>query len=326
LGNFSRQTLRAERRITGAELFLNSIRARKKMRKLLSVWCLCLLAASAFAQTPNQLTFKVYDGQEYMPRLFEPYRATYIFKAGGLGLSLPLFELSTHVVELQDHWEEEVTFRLNETLREKLNSKMSQEDKFPEAIFITNKIDLKTGLLQEMRGETKMGTGENVRFLLALDGAALTASGWVNNKLAENKVQPFSEKVYPCYSFTFINYLPLKEGFAGEFQCLVADEKDNLVTGKRFIKVVGSETLTTDAGTFDCFKLLDEGEQTATRDGKKAAPDYRDQYGIMQYFSGLHSYSWVDKKTRKLVKAELGFKKFGAKVTLELKPQSVRVL
>jgi hypothetical protein len=289
------------------------------MRKSLSLLFIALLSVSAFAQnTAKPVEYTAYNGQDYMPRLFEPYRADFVFKAKGLGLTLPLFEFSTNIIERQDSWSEEITFSLNSALREKI------ED-FPEAIYLTSEIDLKTGLLRRVEGQTTMATGEKVRSLHDFTGDQMAFQGWVNGKLLESKTVPLTKKVYPCtLSTVFFSYLPLKEDFAGEFKCLGFDDNDNPQLLKRRLRVIGGETITTDAGTFDCFKLIDETDIEIKAKGKKQAASYRDKYGVVEYISGLRVNTWIDKKTRIPVKSELDFKKLGGRVVVEMKKRNYR--
>ena len=283
------------------------------MRKSLLFLFTVLFSVGVFAQTAaNSPAYTIYNGQDYMPRLFEPYQADYLFTVKGLGMSYPFFDFSTKIIERQDSWSEEMVFKVSKSFRDKLEG-------FPEAVYITSEIDLKTGLLRKITGEGTV-EGEKIRSVMEISDDQITFLGWSNGKLKDSKTMPLTEKIYPCsYSEVFYSYLPLKDDFAGEFNCVNFDNDDGkLEFVKMKVRVVGSERVTINAGSFDCFKIITDGETRVTVKGKKKDDNYRDKYGVLNYFASLHSYTWIDKETRIPVKSELDFKKFGAKLEIEL--------
>lgn len=133
----------------------------------------------------------------------------------------------------------------------------------------------------------------------------------------ERKVYDNREKIYPCsFSNAFLSYLPLNDNFAGTFTCVDIDgdntsSKNPLRFTRRTLRVVGSETVKIDAGIFECYKLSDESEEIKyNADGtikakKKVTNSKFDEERIWRnVYSGL----WIDKRTRKVIKAELNFK------------------
>jgi hypothetical protein len=211
------------------------------MKKIHLALCVLLLSLSIFGQTtqksdlssPNQKPLKTLTGEDFMPYLFEPYQADYVFKGKLIGLSFRLFSISTKIVELPDEWQETHFIRVS---------------KKPDADFqdikITSNIDSKTGLLKKMVTES----GKNIAKTIEIrDGNIFV--GETFGKKSKSYSFPAKEAVYPCnYSNTFLSYLPLNDNFARSFTCFSLDETDSgkpkIRFSKRTLRVASSERKT----------------------------------------------------------------------------------
>jgi hypothetical protein len=287
-----------------------------------------LFGVSIFAQTTVKINEpKFYQGDDYMPYIFEPYNSLYSINGKFIGINFNLFKYQTRLIELDDSWSEIQNWQVPQF-----------EDFKPEEIKITSDIDLKTGLLKKMlleaSGETE---GE---YIISKQEISLADNKFSVNSLAtdakgkvkesENYSFPIKEKIYPCQSNTFFSYLPLKEDFIGSFTCFMLNSegysaKDDLMLNKQTIAVKGSERITTKAGTFDCFVITQKSEPLGKYDQKgnfKAAkpnkvPKNFDENKVWKNFFGS---CWIDKKTRKVIKAELRYKNL-AGLYIELEPK-----
>jgi hypothetical protein len=294
------------------------------MKKIhLALFCALLFSLSIFGQTTqkpdlsseNQKPLKQFTGEDFMPYLFEPYQAEYVFKGKLIGLSFRLFSFSTKILELPDEWQETHFIRLSKT---------------PDADFqnikITSNIDLKTGLLKKMVAET----GKNIVSTIEIRDGNIFVSEMVGKK-SKSFSFPAKEAIYPCnYSNTFLSYLPLNDDFAGSFTCLALDETDSgkpkIRLSKRTLRFVGTENVSTPAGNFECYKLADQVEELKydkagnVKERKKKKQIFDED----KFWANFYNNTWIDKKTRKVVKAELKFKV--GKLTAELqKPRFVNL-
>jgi hypothetical protein len=318
------------------------------MKNLTTAIFVFLFGISIFAQTSNKTSeVKFFQGDENMPYIFEPYNADYAIDAKLLGVNFNLFKYQTQLIELKEGWSEIQ------------NWQVPQIESFkPDSLKITQEIDLKTGLLQKMLLE---GSGEtDGEYITAKQEIFLTDGKYVSNAVATNakgKVKetenfsfPLNEKIYPCQSNTFFSYLPLNDNFIGSFTCLVGTIGNDLETGsthdygdnsttysrrnyfkdnvslqKQTIKVVGSETITTKAGTFDCWKIKQNsdsiGEYTMKGKFKPSKKNYVSKdFNEKEIMKDFYGSCWIDKKTRKVVKAGFQYKQFGG-LFIELQPQ-----
>ena len=294
------------------------------MKKSFAVIFVLLFSVCCFGQETAK-TIKFYQGDDYMPYIFEPYRAEYLFKGKVAGIPFRLFTFSTRIIELQDEWEETQQYRL-EFL-----------DYFPDAdaekellreIEMTTKIDLKTGLLKSTTARLSSVPDGNFNVNL-MEAGKIIVTG-IDGKRSDEKIYETREKLYPCsFSTTFLSYLPLSDDFAGSFSCFELDKDDNSNKDvvrfyKRTLRVVGTETVTVDGGTFECYKLADEAEEIKyNRDGsiKSKKKIGKREFDEEKFWKNFFNNAWIDKKSRKPVKAELLFK-IGS-LTMELqKPRS----
>jgi hypothetical protein len=261
------------------------------------------------------LLLKTFSGEEYMPYLFEPYQADYVFKGKLIGLNFRLFSFSTKIVELQDEWQETHFIHLP----------MVPDRDFRD-IKITSSIDLKTGLLKKMITET----GKNIVQTIEIgDGNILVSE--TNGKKSKSISFPARESIYPCnYSNTFLSYLPLNDNFAAAFTCFSIDETDSgepkIRFSKRTLRVIGTENVSTPAGNFECYKLADDVEEIKyDKEGNvKQRKKKKQIFDEDKFWANFYNNTWIDKKTRKVVKGELKFKI--GKLTAELqKPKFVNL-
>lgn len=293
------------------------------MKKIQLALCALLFSLSIFGQTTqksdlisqNQKPLKTFTGEDFMLYLFESYQADYVFKGKLIGLSFRLFSFLTKIVELQDEWQETHFIRL---------SKMPDADF--QNIKITSNIDLKTGLLKKMVAET----GKNITKTIEISDGNIFVTETVGKK-SKSFSFPAKEAIYPCnYSNAFLSYLPLNDNFAHSFTCFSLDETDSgklkIQFSKRTFRVVGTENVSTPAGNFECYKLADDVEEIKyDKQGKVKEKKKKKQiFDEDKFWANFYNNAWIDKKTRKVVKAELKFKV--GKLTAELqKPKFVNL-
>lgn len=293
------------------------------MKKILLVLCVILFSLSIFGQTTqktdlipqSQKPLKIFSGEDYLPYLFEPYQADYVFKGKLIGLSFRLFSFSTKIVQLQDEWQETHFIRLP----------MIPERDF-QSIKITSSIDLKTGLLKKMVAET----GKNIAKTIEIgDGNIFVTE--TNGKESKSFSFPTKEVIYPCnYSNTFLSYIPLNDDFAASFTCFSLDETDSgkpkIQFLKRTLRVVGTENISISAGNFECYKLADDVEEIKyDKEGNvKERKKKKQIFDEDKFWANFYNNTWIDKKSRKVVKGELKFKV--GKLTVEMqKPKFVNL-
>lgn len=262
------------------------------------------------ADSKQNSTVKFFQGEDYMPFIFEPYRAEYVFRGNIIGLNFNFFHFSTDIVELSDQWQETQKWRI------------TLPDEEPQNIEIISHIDLKTGLLIKLIANFGKYSSEYLIGDTAIEAVA------ANGKKTKQISFANREKIYPCsFSNTFLSYLPLNENFAGSFVCFQPDEDKNgkpiVSFHKRTLHVFGTERITVDGGTFDCYKLADETEEIKyNADGsvKKKKRRENKSFDEEKIWKSFYSNSWIDKRTRKFVKGELKFK-YGA-IAVELQKSS----
>jgi hypothetical protein len=282
------------------------------MRKAFFVLFIFILSFNLFGQTAsktadNQSPVKFYQGFDYKPYLFEPYRAEYVLRGNLVGMNFDLFDFSTNIVELENEWQETQRWHLG-----------FPEDE-PQDIVVTSYIDLETGLLKKMTASLGGISSEYVFGSGTIDATATKGSKTKQISFA-NPTQ-----IYPCaYSSAFLSYLPLDENFAASFVCFMPDEDDNgkpkISFQKRTLRVVGTERITVDGGTFDCFKLADETEEIKfNADGSIKAKKKRENqvFDEEKFWKNFYNATWIDKRTRQFVKGELKFKYGSVAVELQ---------
>jgi hypothetical protein len=278
------------------------------MKKIHLALFVLLFSVSIFGQTAqqnsdpiaqNQKPLKIFTGEEYMPYLFEAYQADYAFKGKIIGIDFDVFSFTSRIVELQDEWEETQIYHLP----------MIPDEEFRD-IKITSTIDLKTGLLKKMVTET----GKNISQTIEIGDGKIFISE-TNGRKTKSIAFDAKEKIYPCnYSNTFLSYLPLKDDFAGSFFCFTLDENDSgkpkIKFLRRTLRVVGTENVSTPAGFFECYKLADDAEEIVyERDGKiKERKKKKQIFDEEKFWANFYSNTWIDKKTREVIKGELNFK------------------
>ncbi|MBS1795612.1 MAG: hypothetical protein JSS81_17280 [Acidobacteria bacterium] len=286
------------------------------MRMLSTALFVLMFGLCVFGQNADQKSvIKFYQGEEFTPYLFEPYRADYKFKGRVAGLEFTLFNFSTRVFELADGWEETLNFRFKLPDTPEMN------------VRIVSSIDLKTGLLKRI---TVPGDDENLQeIFFEPAGIRIVAT---DGRRTESQSYPVTDKIYPCsFSTAFLSYLPLADDFAGAFSCFTsvdAGDKPEFRIDRMTLKTVGTETIATDAGTFECWKLASDVEDVKIlKNGrikevsKKRSPDFDGE----KLWKNMYSTLWIDKKTRKFIRGEVKFKNFGS-VTTEMQRLETRNL
>ena len=263
--------------------------------------------------------------ESFAPKLFEPYQADYQFRGKVIGIPLSLFRYSTRITELRDEWQETQVFHIE------LLDTFGLADPNLRDVEISSVVDLKTGLLKKM----------SARFPnrpIGLSEFDFTTPGKIdvretNGKRTSNRVIDSHGAVYPCtYSNTFLSYLPLNDTFSQTFNCVEIDKDDNsnkdvVRFSNRTLRVVGSETVVIDAGKFDCYKLVDRSEEIKyNKDGsvKSKKSIQAGAFNPERLIGHAYNFLWVDKATRKVVKAEFAVK--GASLSVELQPSTKRDL
>lgn len=277
------------------------------MRSLISTVAILVFAFAANAQAP-----RLYQGEPHIPYIFEPYQADYVYRAKFAGMPFKFLSSSTRIIEVADAWEEKQKISLD--LLDYFPDKDGDREDYRE-VELTQNIDLKTGLLRSISGT--FGNKPEMRMTVSFaDDGKITVTG-TDGKRTQQKVYENREKIYPCtYSNAFLSYLPLDDNFAGTFTCVDIDgdstsAKNALRFTRRTLRVVGSETVRIDAGTFDCYKLSDEAEEIKyNADGtiKSKKKISNSQFDENKIWRNVYSGLWIDKRTRKVVKAELNFK------------------
>lgn len=264
------------------------------MRLRVLAFLFLFTASAAFGQTVDKTP------SAFKPYIFEPYSADYKYRGTVLGYEFDIFTFSTRIFELDDHWEELQTLRF----------------KFPDepetTIFATSKVDLATGLLRSMK---VTDGGNNVSELNFGDGKIEVAA--TDGKRTRTASVDNAEKVYPCfYSSVFLSYLPLADGYQNSFTCVMPDEDDAqaFLIQRLTLKVVGREKISTKAGLFDCFKLTSDVEDLRRiKNGKIkefTKPKKRDA-NADRFWRNVYSYTWIDVRSRKVIKGEFNFKGLG---------------
>jgi hypothetical protein len=315
------------------------------MKKITTAVFVFLFGISVFAQTSdNTSEVKWYQGDTSLLNVFEPYNADYAIKGKIAGLGLPFLIIRSQVTESRDNWVEtsEIQFPVLRNFS-------------PEKVKQTTEIDLKTGLLKKITMEGQIITNNESavgrKETSFIDGR-LVSNGYVNQSNGKSKTKSNSfavaEKLYPCQSNTFFSYLPLTENFIGSFTCMGEDMssqmnqptgyegdssyidakgflKDDFLVTKMTVKAVGSETITTKAGTFDCYKIQQRLQILGKYDSKgKFKPANKDAEKSVtmedEKLKKYYGFTWIDKRTRKLVKSEANFKNL-AGLSVELLPQ-----
>lgn len=276
-----------------------------------------IVAAAASAQQP-----RLYQGEPHVPFIFEPYLADYVYKGVIGGVPLKFLSSSTRVIELADEWQEDQKIALD--VLDYFPDDDRDRDDYRN-VEITSRIDLATGLLRSL--SATFGNRPDIRVTADINGNGTIVVTGTDGKKTKQKTYTTHEKIYPCtFSNAFLSYLPLDDSFAGTFTCVDIDAekgsgKDALKFTRRTLRVVGSERVTVPAGTFDCYKLLDQAEELKYgADGsiKEKKPLKFAQFDEKRLWKNVFSGLWIDKKTRKLVKAELDLK-IGS-IVVELQP------
>jgi hypothetical protein len=264
---------------------------------------------------------RLYRGEPHVPYIFEPYLADYVYKGVVAGVPLKFMSSSTRITELKNEWQEDQKIALDVL---DFFPADDERDEFRN-VEITSRIDLATGLLRSL--SATFGDRPNIRVTanFSADGSIVVTG--TDGKRTKQQVYTSQEKIYPCtFSNAFLSYLPLNDGFAGTFTCVDIDaekrsSKDALKFTRRTLRVVGTERVTVPAGTFDCYKLSDEAEELKyNADGsiKEKRPVKLGQFDEEKLWKNVFSGLWIDKASRKLVKAELN-SKIGS-IVVELQP------
>jgi hypothetical protein len=291
------------------------------MKKIQLAICVLLFNLSIFGQTTqksdlaaqNQSSLKTFSGEDYMPYLFEPYQANYVFKGKLIGIGFRLFSVSIKIVELENEWEETHFIHLPMV-----------PDRDFQNIKITSSIDLKTGLLKKIVTET----GKNIVRTIEIGNGDIFVTE-TNGKKSQSFSFPAKEAIYPCsYSNTFLSYLPLNDNFAASFSCFSLEETDSgkpkIQFSKRTLRVVGTEVVSTPAGNFECYKLADDVKEINYDKEGKVKKKKKKYFDEDKFWANFYNNTWIDKKSRKVVKGELRFKI--GKLTVEMqKPKFVNL-
>lgn len=296
------------------------------MKRFFSIIFVFLVGTAAFAQTNDKISeVKFYQGDEYMPYIFDPYRADYGIDANLLGAELNLFKYRVEITELQDRWIETQYWQLPAFVKDKAD-----------LLSITTEIDLKTGLPIKGSAEFR-GTTEEDGYVIAKSDISYADGKYTMNSIATDKNgkpkanEKFSlavkEKYYPCQSMTFFSYLPLSDDFAASYTCLNADydsfkQTDIHRVTKQTIRVFGSEKIVTKAGIFDCYKIKQSTEDLGYYDAKgvfHAEKKKSSKGNSDKLWGNFFGSAWIDKKTRKMVRAELMYKRL-AGISIEMMP------
>ena len=260
---------------------------------------------------------------EFSPYLFEPYQARYVFQGKLVGIPLRLFSFSTRITELDKEWQETQNYRLE--IMDTLG--LGQPDL--REVEISSAIDLKTGLLKKLSARFPGIPGGISEADFSKSGKIVISEsdGKRSREILLDAPQPF----YPCtFSNAFLSYLPLSNSFSGSFGCVEIDRDENsnkptIRFSKRTLRVVGSETVTISAGTFDCYKLADETEEIKyNKDGtiKAKKRSGMREFDPESFWKNFYNNIWIDKATRKVVKGQLSFKH--GDLTVELQPSGGR--
>jgi len=290
-----------------------------KLMRSLIIGSVFVFVTSVFGQCVKPET-RLYLGEPHVPYLFQPYKADYVYRGKIVGLPFKFLRTSANIVELQDRWEETQKIRLD--VLDYFPDQKNDRDAFRD-IEITSTIDLKTGLLKSLSGTFSNKRDFKMVVSFAEDGKIVATE--TDGKRTQQKTYENHEKIYPCtFSNTFLSFLPLDDNFSGTFGCVDIDgdsesAKDKIRFTRRTLTVIGSETVTIDAGTFDCFKLADRSEEVKyNSDGtiKSKKQLSNNQFDPNKVWRNVYSSLWVDKKTRKVIKAELNFKI--GKLTVEM--------
>lgn len=263
-------------------------------------WTLIVLVATTVAvaaQTPKDA---------FRPSLFEPYSADYRYTGNILGMDFRLFDYSTRIIELDDHWEElqSMRFKLPDEPEITLNS--------------TTTIDLATGYLRKIK--VSDGSGDESEMLFEDGRVEITATDGKKTKKATVEI---GENVYPCYfSSVFLSYQPLAEGYERSFTCVMPDEEDRgaFLVQRLTMKVVGREKISVKTGLFDCFKITSDVEDLKLiKNGrvKEFSKSKKRSPAIDNFWRNVFSFTWIDVSTRKVIRGEFDFKGLGG-ITTEI--------
>ncbi len=263
--------------------------------------------------------------ETFAPSIFEPYQADYQFRGKVIGIPLSLFRYSTRIAELRDEWQETQNFHLE------FMDTFDMADPDFRDVEITSNVDLKTGLLKKMSARFPNRPNSHSEFDFTTPGKIYVRE--TDGKRTSNRVIDSNGPVFPCtYSNTFLSYLPLSGTFSQTFNCVEIDKDDNsnkdvVRFSNRTLRVVGSETVVIDAGKFDCYKLADQSEEIKyNKDGsvKSKKSIQAGAFNPERLIGHVYNFLWVDKATRKVVKAEFAVKH--ASLTVELQPSTRRNL
>ena len=261
----------------------------------------------------------------FSPTRFEPYHADYQFHGELIGIPLSLFRYSTRIIELPDEWQETQNFHIE------FMDTFDLGDRNLRNVEISSIVDLKTGLLKKMSArfpDRAIGLSE---FDFTTPGKIYVRE--TDSKRTSNRVIDLHGPVYPCsYSNTFLSYMPLNDTFSQTFNCVEIDKddysnKDVVRFNERTLRVVGSEIVVIDAGKFDCYKIADQSEEIKYNKDGSVKSKKKAQAGAFvaeRLIGHAYNFVWVDKATRKVIKAELAVK--GASVSVELQPSTSRDL
>ncbi|MEP6900361.1 MAG: hypothetical protein ABJA66_01345 [Actinomycetota bacterium] len=296
------------------------------MKKFVTVLFFFLFSLPLFAQTDEKTVplspVKFYQGEENMPYAFTPYRGEYAYR-GKLGfLKATLVKATTEIIELPDEWQETQFYQPSAAMAQMFNDR-DQPSGAIKDVELVSKIDRKTGLLKSMRGNILKNGNAGIELFINSDGQIVITE--IDGSRKKQKTIDTKEKIYPCaYNNVFFSYLPLSEQFEGSFTCLDLEDLD---TGsptirfvKRTLKVVGSETVTVEGGTFDCYKLSDKTEEIRyNKDGtvKESKKTVKKDFSGSNFLSNFYSSVWIEKNTRKFIKGEVGTSKGSLSVELQ---------
>ncbi|MEO6589900.1 MAG: hypothetical protein ABIP06_11400 [Pyrinomonadaceae bacterium] len=270
------------------------------MRKLAFLPLLMLFVLGVCSQNlptgaNERETPKFYRGDEKFAAAFEPYRAHFVFENQVAGFDLFSLNMATKIVETESGWEDTFSIFLpfrNESLQ---------------VLRIISEIDQKTALLKKITYKYSENTDEYV-----FDDAKITLSQQQNGKIKQF-VFDNREKIYPCsYSTAFYALLPLEENFSASFACFIPETggKPKLSFHKMTFKVVKTESILTVQGTFECYKLESRSDRIADPSDKKpsAKNEKLADMSVKNLQKANFGTVWIDKKTHKLIKAEVDSK------------------
>jgi hypothetical protein len=102
--------------------------------------------------------------------------------------------------------------------------------------------------------------------------------------------------------------------FAASCICFSLDEtsskKPKIQFSKRTLREVGTITVSTPAGNFECYRLADDVEEIKydKQGNVKERKKKKQIFDEDKFRANFYNNTWIDKKTRKVIKGELKFK------------------